>query len=340
MPHSNEARLDEITPHTVKNLPWFQPFDAAGLSLAAQIPLQTLWHHTLTAHAQYTVHRIPKKSGGTRTLHEPSKQLAWVQRQLLRCFLDQYPWPAHVSAYVTGRNTLAAAVEHANRPVLIVVDIKDFFPSTKRSWVKKAVMAELNLGEQAADVFAALVSCPWTPTERKHYCVPQGAPTSGAVANLVAVHRLDPRILRVCAEFGMTYTRYADDLAFSRAADLSKDDTSRFIRAIMRAIYASGYWVNRDKIRVQRRNQQQRLLGLTLNAFPNIPYRRYKQMRALAHQAGQCGYEEVAKRWGFADGHHAEAYLDGICAYFQGINPNKAHQLRKFLPCDTTPTQA
>lgn len=338
MSNSNEARIDEIALHTPKNLPWFQPFDAVGLSQAAQIPLQTLWHYAMTTHLQYKRHQIPKKSGGMRTLHEPSKQLAWVQRQLLRSFLDRYPWPAHVSAYVTGRSTKDAAVVHANRPVLIVVDIKDFFPSTKRSWVKRAVMAELNLGEQAAEIFASLVTCPWDPAVRRNYCVPQGAPTSGAVANLVAVHRLDPKVLHVCAQFGMDYTRYADDLAFSRATDLSKEDTSAFIRAIMAAIRASGYWVNHDKIRVQRRNRQQRLLGLTLNAFPNIPYRKYKQMRALAHQAGKYGYDEAARRWSFPDGHRAEAYLDGICAYFQGINPNKAAQLRKFLPCDTTPS--
>ena len=44
--------------------------------------------------------------------------------------------------------------------------------------------------------------------------LPQGAPTSPALANLSA-HRFDIRVTALAEKFGWHYTRYADDLLFS-----------------------------------------------------------------------------------------------------------------------------
>ena len=44
--------------------------------------------------------------------------------------------------------------------------------------------------------------------------MPQGAPTSPAISNLIAF-RLDRRLAGLAEAHGFSYTRYADDLAFS-----------------------------------------------------------------------------------------------------------------------------
>ncbi|MFX7764403.1 reverse transcriptase domain-containing protein, partial [Acinetobacter baumannii] len=50
--------------------------------------------------------------------------------------------------------------------------------------------------------------------------LPQGAPTSPALSNLVA-RKLDKRLAGFARKMGLNYTRYADDLTFSGPAELS-----------------------------------------------------------------------------------------------------------------------
>lgn len=317
---------------------WEQPLDARGLAIALDVRISSLWNAVLHTAGFYRVAHIPKKSGAVRTLHIPDDKMAWMQRRMLRAFFDRIEWPEHVSAYVLGRAPTDAAIVHAGRPVLIVLDLKDFFPTTRRQWVRDAFVESLGFGQEAAEMAANLCTCPWQLTDpKRRFRVPQGAPTSGAVANLVACHRLDPSILDVCEEFGMTYTRYADDLAFSRATDLSREDTSAFIRAVIEAIKNSGFRVNYEKIRVQRKNRQQRLLGLTINEFPNVPKNTYRRLRAIVHRCATKGIDAVAEGWGVSR-ELADQRIRGHLIYCEDINQEKLAPLRAKYEAACAPT--
>lgn len=335
-PPSHHTRFDTYTLNVPDGppTPWPRPFEAWGVARALTLCNSTLWFYVLHTHKLYTRHAIPKKSGKLRILHVPDQRLAWAQRRILRTFLDPYPWPAHVSAYVLGRSPVETARLHANRPFLAIVDLKDFFPSVPRGWVKDALVELLGLYGESAEILATLVTAPWEPGVKAKYRVPQGAPTSGAIANLVAVHRLDPGILDVCARFGMTYTRYADDLAFSRETPVCAEEASAFIRAILRAVRHAGFFINYDKIRVQRRNRQQRLLGMTINEFPNIPKRDYRRVRAMAHHIRHKGYAVVAKEQGYESAEALSSYMDGIISYYRSVSPQRADNILKQLRGD------
>lgn len=293
--------------------------------------VQALWFFVLHAYTLYDYRTIPKKSGGKRSLHIPDARLAKLQRKILRTFLNVVDYPPWVSAYVPGRSPIDAAHIHAGHAVLIVLDLKDFFPSTKRAWVRDAFKAEFGLADLSTELLATLVTAPWNPGENRRFVVPQGAPTSGATANIVAMHRLDPHVLRVCEKYGMYYTRYADDLAFTREQPLTRDVTSRFICEIIRAIRRSGYRVNYEKIRVQAQNQQQRLLGMSINAHPNLPKRDYRRLRALVHQCSTRGYAQIALQQGFESVEALQAHLDGMLAYAKPLAPARIARLRTQL---------
>lgn len=330
---SRTTRVDLTTTlPRVSEVPHFQPHDDYALASALRLSVGALWYFVLNNHLLYEKHAIPKKSGGTRVLHVPDERLARAQRKVLTTFLNRVEYPEHVSAYVPGRNTLDAAEQHAGRPILIVVDLKDFFPSTKRSWVRDALMRYLEIERQPAELLAALCCTSWRPGEKGHFIVPQGAPTSGAVANLVAMDRLDPLIFNVCATYSMTYTRYADDLAFSREAPMSSEEVSAFIGEILQAVKTSGYRTNYKKIRALRPNKQQRLLGMTLNVRPNLPKKTYKHLRAVVHCCATEGYEIAAKRNGFANHKELAQYLNGWLAYGSKLAPAKIAALRERLP--------
>lgn len=287
----------------------------------------------------YRVVTIPKADGRVRKLHVPIGALMELQSRILERTLNRCVWPEHVAAYVPGRQLLDTARRHAGRPIVITLDLKNFFGSTTYRMVHDALVetygylalgaesflqedvaasaaravksfdllekSQFEIGdtEKKAAVAAVLyltdaVTCPVdTRNPKSPRVLPQGAPTSGAFANLVGVHRLDPRVLTVCEKWGVTYSRYADDLIFSRDTDLTREETTQFIQEIVAAIAASGYRVNWKKLRVQRRHQQQRVLGLVVNdGVPKVPRATRMKLRAQFHYATLHGFEAAARR--------------------------------------------
>lgn len=322
--HSSAARIDALVrPDIDPTLEYLQPVDATTLASALGMTEQGLWGLVHTVHKQYHCVDIPKKSGGTRRLHLPTPGLAWTQTRILDAFLNRVHYPEHVTAYVRGRSTLDAAQKHAGHPILIVVDLKDFFLSTPRLWVRTAIETELKQTHRVASLLATLTTAPTEPGVRGRFIVPQGAATSGAVANLVAMGRLDPQMLEIAARHDLVYSRYADDLAFSVKTEIGHAATGELVREILQGVRASGYLPNYDKVRVQRTNTQQRLLGLCVNAHPNLPCRTYRTVRALAHSVRVRGADYTAARYGYASAEALEAYLRGMAAYTHHVAPGK-----------------
>ncbi len=105
--------------------------------------------------------------------------------------------------------------------------------------------------------------------------LPQGAPTSPALANLVAFH-LDARLTGLAARIGARYSRYADDLTFS--ADHYLRPPHDMIATIARE---EGFRVNAAKTRLMARGSRQRVTGIVVNAHPNISRAEYDRLKAI-----------------------------------------------------------
>lgn len=306
----------------------------------------------------YRTVTIPKADGRVRRLHVPCGPLMELQSRILERTLNRCVWPEHVAAYVPGRQLLDTAKRHAGKPLVITLDLKNFFGSTMWRMVHDALVetygynalgattvdnpsttvpigcageyvprvesssateyqnstharsmrlrfaSVIDNATSAVDAQCAVryltdaVTCPVDTRKPKGpRALPQGAPTSGAFANLVGVHRLDPGILRICTKWGFTYSRYADDLIFSRIVDLSREETTKFINEIADAVFVSGYRVNWKKLRVQRKHQQQRVLGLVVNdGVPKVPRKTRMLLRAQQHFAMKYGPDKAAER--------------------------------------------
>src|SRR5262249_5240468 len=109
--------------------------------------------------------------------------------------------------------------------------------------------------------------------------LPQGAPTSPALANLAAF-RMDVRMAALARSYGATMTRHAADLAFS--GDRAFDRSLRFFLPQAGAIaLEEGFHVNYRKTRIMRRGERQQLCGLVVNERPNLPRREVDALKAL-----------------------------------------------------------
>lgn len=304
-------------------------FDTMSLAHSLGIRNRTLMGLIVRRAKLYKKFVIPKKSGGKRVIHSPDPKLKYVQARVLERFFTKIKYPEHIAAYVPERTTRYSAEKHAGKPLLIVIDLKDFFPSTRRAWIRRALQAEFNLPFEVVSAIADIATIPVDTLTGTRYVVPQGAPTSGAICNWVAHHRIDKPVLEECAKWNMAYTRYADDLAFSSEVQLTRDDTNKFIRAICKIIKKSGYEVNRKKLRVTRPGRQQRLLGMTINAKPNIIRLHYRKLRARIHNCKIKGFDAVAREMRMESGEQLKSQIMGKISYYHMINPVKAAKLKQ-----------
>lgn len=146
-----------------------------------------------------------KPDGRERRILAPSSALKTLQRRFLDAYLvDQKVHPA-ATAFRPGGSTLAHALPHARSRLIAAVDLRDFFESTRGGRVARWLTAQ-GWGREATRILMRL--CVFRDA------LPQGAPTSPGLSNLVN-RRLDERLDGLARRTGGVYTRYGDDLAFS-----------------------------------------------------------------------------------------------------------------------------
>jgi RNA-directed DNA polymerase len=286
-------------------LPQFE--SPLALAQAMQLNLSELrflaYNRAVSTVSHYKRFYLPKKSGGKRLISAPMPRLKKAQLWLLEHVFSRITPTDHAHGFRPERSILTNATPHVGQDVVINIDLKDFFPSIDYRRVK-GLLVRLGYSEAIATVLALLCTEPEADTlqlDGKTYHVgsgerrlPQGAPTSPALTNLLA-YRLDRRLQGVAARFGYVYTRYADDLTFSAkggAAGLA----NQVIWAVEQIVQSEGFVVHPKKIEVMRRGQQQRVTGIVVNQQPGIDRGTLRRFRALLHQIGQTGWE--GKTWG------------------------------------------
>jgi len=231
-------------------------------------------------HSRYRIVSIPKRSGGVRILEIPDALLMQEQRRILGWLYARKVAPSpYAHGFVRGRSIVTNARLHVGKRVVIRIDIKDFFPSVTAVMVREALITN---GISAVDATAITEIC--TLDGR----LPQGGPASPFLSNLVAM-RLDYRLAGLARHWrdgkcSTSYSRYADDLAFS------SDDRhlNHLVPAATRIIRDCGFAVHENKTRVYRRSARQILAGVVVNAKPNVPRTVRRNLRAELHQAREA----------------------------------------------------
>ncbi|MBX3655056.1 MAG: RNA-directed DNA polymerase [Ramlibacter sp.] len=256
-----------------------------------------------------------KNSGGLRLVEAPKSELKRVQKRLLSGLLNKIPVHEKVHGFVRGRGVLTHASEHAGRHTVLAFDLSDFFSSIGVARIK-ALWQTLGYPEAVARALAALCTTRTPLAVRQRLMdagginffqqrrlasahLPQGAPTSPALANLCAF-MLDLRLDGLAWRFGANYSRYADDLVFSGSELLARDQRklTGWVAAI---VEAEGFRVHPRKTRVLLKYGRQRVTGVVVNTRPNLGRDDYDRLRAELHRlAGADRLDKGVKQrmWG------------------------------------------
>lgn len=252
---------------------------------------------------RYETFTIPKKSGGERTIHAPRKGLKMILRALN--FVFQCIAEPHEAAFgfVPQKSIFLNAQKHIQKNYVMNLDLKDFFYSFDRNRVKLALMYEpFYLPEPLAFEIASLCTHPFEIDGEIHYVLPQGAPTSPTLTNILC-RRLDKRLNGLAKRFDAVYTRYADDLTFSCHKNIfyreknpipnSKGFYDNFWAELERLLDQENLKINHAKVRLQKKEFRQEVTGLTVNQKVNVKRKYIKQIRVYLHLWEKQGYEKA-----------------------------------------------
>ncbi len=249
---------------------------------------------------KYVEFSVPKKSGDPRIISAPSTALKILQRKLSQVLYSVYEPKATVHGFVPSRSILTNAEQHLHKRFVLNIDLKDFFKSIHFGRVRGIFIAPpYNRPKDVATVLARI--CCYSGK------VPQGAPTSPIISNMVCT-RMDSQLRLLAKEFKCTYTRYADDITFSTTlrnfpkeiAYINPEEEQVKIilgERLISVIQNNSFEINENKLRLQHKTQHQEVTGLTVNQFPNVKRDYVRKISSMLHAWDKFGLDSVEKRY-------------------------------------------
>ena len=243
---------------------------------------------------EYARFTIPKRRGGERTIEAPNDKLKALQRRILHRLLNPLPVHEAATGFVRGRSIVDNARPHVASGVVINLDLADFFPTITLDRVA-ALFRALGWDADSAAILSRIC------TSDGH--LPQGAPTSPALSNLVC-RRMDARLAGLAEHYQGSYTRYADDMTISlpglgrnkRLRAHRSDKPLRFLKPqrfpsrklltlFRQIIEEEGFRIQmKKKVRIQRPHQRQTATGLIVNQAVHLPRATRRRIRAMQHR--------------------------------------------------------
>ncbi len=241
-----------------------------------------------------------------RVIDNPVGAVKELQQQIQQLLLKPLAFPYYMCGGIKGKNLIDNVSMHIGAPVLVTLDIKSFFPTISTKAVYAVWHDLLGCSPPVSGILTRLT------TYKRH--LPQGAPTSTLLANLV-LYTLDNPIRALCEANGVHYSTWIDDLA------LSGQQAPMIIETAISALHAGGFSISHKKLRIMGSGDQKLLNGVLLNRFPNVVQQRIKQLRSGIHklttgEVPPCDLERYCTS------------LHGAIQQLKTINPRRATRLQ------------
>lgn len=294
----------------------------------------------------YRTFEIRRRQGRTpRLISSPDATLLYVQRWLLRRILSKVSPHASSYAYENGKSIRQCAQQHLGAKWLVKLDLHDFFHSIDERRVYQQFvtlgygrlisfeMARICTRQATANGFP--YSDRFRATCRPRAAIPeyssqlvgflpQGAPTSGALANLVA-RSLDERLSIIARDHQLVYTRYADDIVLSALFPFDRALACRVIRLARRAVEKSQFSLHDKKTHIVPPGARRIVLGLLVDG-DRVRLSKNMRARIASHLYGveNFGLRDHQVARGFSSLLGMVRYIDGMLSFAHDIDPQWA----------------
>lgn len=249
----------------IHGLPIINSID--DLALIIRIRKETLERMVWRSDKYYKKFQKQKKTGGFRTISMPSRQLKALQSWILRNILEKLKSNSSSKGFEKGENIRGNASPHLGATHIVKMDIEDFFGTVPAHKVY-AIFKLIGYNDLCAAIMTNICTCTGS--------LPQGAPTSPKLANLIC-HKLDGRIQCYSKKAGLIYTRYADDMTISGYSERKIMLASKFVNKILTE---EGFKLNAKKLCYVGPSRRKNVTGLVISESKvGIGRKYYREMR-------------------------------------------------------------
>ena len=289
----------------------------------------------------YRTFSIRKRTGGKRYINVPELDLLKVQKWIDRFILSKIKESPFSYAFKSGTSIVDCANQHIACKWLVKIDLRHFFESLSEIQVYRVFLEE---GYNNLVSFELARLCTkvlshgakkyrksnwqnnksflfnWKYYDKRIGHLPQGAPTSPRLANLI-VRELDIEISRIVKQYSMTYTRYADDLIFSTGSTtFSRKNGQGLIREIYSILPRYGLRPHPQKAQIIPPGARKIVLGLLVDGDKA---RLTKHFRSnLECHLYYCVKDPIShlKNRKFASILGLKNYINGLLAYAKQVD--------------------
>ncbi|MCM1291722.1 MAG: reverse transcriptase family protein [Bacteroides sp.] len=271
---------------------------------------------TMAINAPQVLYRefsVPKRSGGYRTITAPYPSLKYIQTWIYDKILKSRKTHFCAHGFVRHRSILSNAGVHRGCKMLLKMDVSDFFGSISQNYVVNLFKKEFGYNLKVSWVLSSLCCLNGT--------LPQGAPTSPILSNLISMS-FDRRLYRLAKRYNLKYSRYADDIAFS-----GDSIPSTFIRYVEGIANNCGFKIKTEKTRLYSAGGSKIIAGVSLaTGEPRLPRDYRRKLRQELHYVEKYGLKGHMKHEKIRKANYLESLL-GKVNYWLSIEPGNEYAL-------------
>ncbi len=251
----------------------------------------------------YAHFKIPKKNGDFREISAPRKSLKSILTCLNAIFQALYEPSTIAKGFLPGMSVVDNAAPHVGMLYVFNTDLEDFFPSVDMGRVWTVLqLPQYGFKKEIARMIASLCcmrivdkSTSKEKEKKYRYVLPQGAPTSPILTNMVC-QTLDRRLNGIAKRFNLHCTRYADDISFSGMYNVFQKN-GEFRAELKKIIEDQGFKMNLKKTRLQKKGERQEVTGLTVCNKVNVSREYVRGLQSILYIWEKYGREAAVAKF-------------------------------------------
>ncbi len=254
----------------------------------------------------YREFTIPKKNGGERPIFEPLPTLKEIQKWILDNILNNVKVSPTAKAYIQNTSIKDNGKFHRKQNKLLNLDIENFFGTITEHQVYNA-FKKLGYSKPVSNLMSKICCLSGS--------LPQGAPTSPMLSNMIFYH-MDMRIFGYCKKNKIRYSRYADDMTFS--GDSFSNIIITFIKKVLNE---NGFNLNDRKTKIRFTHQRQEVTGIVVNEKMQAKREYRRLIRQQIYYIKRFGIRDQSKINGYENPKKYLYHLLGKSNFVLFVNP-------------------